>query len=83
MSNSNGSYRTTRELMFKAFDKLPKRVRERLTQANRDWVPQPLRTRQHRDKHARPSDLIAMIDEWDRRDTEKHFRELDRLARKS
>lgn len=45
MSNSNGSYDTTTELMFRALDKLPLPIRERIAKSSHDYVPQPILTR--------------------------------------
>lgn len=43
--NSTDSYRTTRENVMKAFDKLPRDVRMALAEAPQNWVPQPYVTR--------------------------------------
>lgn len=43
-SNSRGSYKTTRENMMKAFDKLPSEVRMALANASLNAVPQPYAT---------------------------------------
>lgn len=42
--NSAGSYRTTRELAMRAYDALPREVRDALKEAVADFVPQPLVT---------------------------------------
>lgn len=45
MSNSSGSYRSTRENSMAAFDKLPPTARAALANAAINWAPQPFRTR--------------------------------------
>jgi hypothetical protein len=42
--NDSGKYRTTRELVFKAFDHLPQEVRQALANAHGNYVPQPFLT---------------------------------------
>lgn len=42
--NSKGSYRTTRENMMRAFDRLPAPVREALRNAAFNYAPQPYAT---------------------------------------
>jgi hypothetical protein len=40
VQNSSGSYRTTLEAFMKAYDKLPRRLRDALKYSAHDWVPQ-------------------------------------------
>lgn len=44
MNNGSGSYRTTPQRQMKAFDKLPKRLREYLANSNTDWATAPILT---------------------------------------
>jgi hypothetical protein len=64
--NDRGSYRTTKANMMRAFDKLPREVRQELASASRNYVPQPLLT--HLRRGASPGFLIALIEIWDRRE---------------
>jgi hypothetical protein len=63
--NSDGSYRTTKPNMMRAFDKLPPEVRRALADAERNYVPQPLLTKLRRG-WATPGGLVALIAHWDR-----------------
>lgn len=58
--NSCGSYRTTREKMMKAFDKLPPECREALANAIGNYVPQPYLTMLRRGESA--DDVIRSIE---------------------
>jgi len=50
MSNSHrGSYRTTKENIMRAFDKLPPEARIALANAVGNWVPQPFLTMHRRE----------------------------------
>ena len=46
--NSKGNYKTTPELMMKAFDKLPPEVRNALANAKENYVPQVFLTKYRR-----------------------------------
>ena len=70
--NSKGSYRTTRENMMKAFDKLPREVRMALCEAPENWVPQPLLTKIRRGRRA--DDVAFMVRTWSRNFIEKSNR---------
>jgi uncharacterized protein DUF6525 len=71
--NSHGSYRTTREAVMRAYDKLPPEVRHALQNANHDWVSQPLLSMLHREW--KPATLVNLIKTWDRK---KHKRDVKR-----
>jgi hypothetical protein len=62
-NNIAGSYRTTKEAMMAAYDKLPPKARAALAQAVENWVPQPLLT-QYRHTHD-VADLVVTIRLWD------------------
>lgn len=79
MSNCSGSYQISDEAVWDRFDRLPQAVRERLTEANQDWVPSPL-TRDWQRGRASASALIATINRWDREDRDEHFARLNRMA---
>lgn len=64
MSNSEGSYATTPELYMRAFDKLPKALREAFHEANENYVPQPSLTRLKRGAVSVEAE-IAAIKRWD------------------
>jgi hypothetical protein len=66
-SNSQGSYRTTKANMMRAFDRLPAEVRRALAGAARNYVPQPLLTKLRRG-WATPGGLVALIEHWDRQE---------------
>lgn len=87
MANASGSYLTTKDAIWKAWDKLPKPIRERLAEANDNWVPQPVLT-YFRRAEARmwTGDAIAyvlrMIDRWDAEEREAHQWRMERMAAK-
>lgn len=85
MSNTRrGNYVTTEAAIWRAFDKLPKEVRERLTECNLDFVPQPVLT-YYRKYRGWTSDAIAatiqLLEDWDEYDKREHFYRLDRMQR--
>ena len=63
MSNANGSYRSTRENTYRAFDKLPKSAREALAVAHHNWATQPVLTSFNRGE--KPAQIVANISRWD------------------
>lgn len=69
MGNSSGSYQTTPERTFAAFDKLPRNVREALANAAFDWAAQPVLTtwRRSRGTPADSARIAAAIPGWDAR----------------
>jgi len=64
MGNSGGSYYSTPENAMRAFDKLPRTVRNALANAIFDWASQPFLTQWRRGTS--PKKLVALIREWDR-----------------
>src|SRR5690349_21081888 len=60
-TNSRGSYRTTKQNMMRAFDKLPAEVREALANAPENWVAQPFLTALRRGQFDAPS-LVRWIE---------------------
>ena len=79
VSNSNGSYRISRDAVWRAFDNLPEAVRERLTQSNCDWVPTPL-SRKWDAGSTRAAELFEIVEWWDRIDTAAHFSRFNRMV---
>lgn len=65
-NNEGGNYATTDKAMMRAFDKLPKRLRQALANANENWVPQPFRTQFERDRPV--DDLVKQVRLWDMMD---------------
>lgn len=66
MSNSKGSYQTTREQMMKAFDKLPPTLRKALADSDENWVPQILLTKWRRLPWGQGIEtLAAVVRSWD------------------
>lgn len=61
--NSAGSYKSTRDDLMRAFDKLPKSVRQALAEASRSYAPQPLLTAFRRGTPAEK--IVAWIKGWD------------------
>ena len=77
-SNSKGSYRTTTDLMMRAFDKLPAEVRQALAAADHNYVAQPLLTRARRG--CPPKRLVKIIRQWDEKRADKYYRQLGRQS---
>ena len=69
----DGSYRTTKANMMRAYDKLPRSVRHALANAVFDYVPQPLLTRWRRDGW-KAETLVKLIAGWDRRELARESR---------
>lgn len=87
MSNSHGHYVTTTEATLKAFDKLPREVREALSEGVADWVPQPVLTYYRRLLKSGkywPSEAAAMcierIAHWNRLEKDEHIYRMERMA---
>ncbi len=68
MSNSQGSYRTTRQNKMAAFDKLPPSARKALANATFSYAPQPIRTRWTRQLvgYRNGVEIAKTIARWDR-----------------
>lgn len=67
MSNGSGSYRTTPERQMKAYDKMPKRLREVVANTNTDWATAPILTMFIKAGWVGAVDLcIKKIAEWER-----------------
>ena len=66
--NSGGSYRSKRENLMAAFDKLPRDAREALANAAFSWAVQPLLTRWRKriPGYRTGSDIADTIARWDR-----------------
>jgi hypothetical protein len=68
-NSPSGSYRTTKEKMMKAFDKLPPTSRAALANADHNWVPQLVLTQWRR---GQPVQYLAiLINHWDRLEHER------------
>lgn len=70
MSRDNdlgGSYRTTRELMMIASDRLPAEARRALANAVENWVPQPFVTKYRRGQ-LDAADIVQRVALWDRKE---------------
>jgi hypothetical protein len=73
-SNSKGSYRTTADLVMKAFDRVPTEVRQALATANHNYVAQPFLTKARHGES--PKHLIKIIRQADEKRAVKHYRRL-------
>ena len=62
-NNVDGSYRSTRERIMAAFDKLPASARRELANSVENWATQPLLTGFRRGQRA--EDICARIRRWD------------------
>jgi hypothetical protein len=79
-SNNPGSYRTTRENMMRAFDKLPPEVRAALANAVGNWVPQPFLTQYRRGYFSGAAELARWIEVLNARELDKRERERARAV---
>jgi hypothetical protein len=68
-NSPRGSYRTTKQRMMRAYDKLPRKVRRALQDADRNYVPQPLLTNLRRGWE--PATLVKLIRLWDCQEHER------------
>ena len=73
MGNSRGSYSTTRERTYAAYDKLPATAKLALQNAVFDWAVQPILTywRNGRKGFKTGQEIAARIAEWDAKQIEK------------
>jgi hypothetical protein len=67
MGNSKGSYSSTKENSFAAYEKLPPSARKALQEAAFDWAPQPIKTywTKGRKGFKTGKDIAARVAEWD------------------
>jgi len=72
MGNSHGSYYSTPERHMRAYDKLPRTVRQALADADFDYATQPVLT--HWRRGASPKALVRLIRQWDRKDRKRKRR---------
>jgi predicted Zn-dependent protease with MMP-like domain len=77
--NSAGSYRTTRELAMRAYDTLPREVRDALKEAVADFVPQPLVTDMR--QGASIAALLKRVEGWDAVERSRSFETTGRAPR--
>ena len=66
MGNSKGSYRSTRENLMAAYDKLPPSARKALQDAAFNWAPQPIVTHWRRGTFKTGEVIAAKVVDWDR-----------------
>jgi uncharacterized protein DUF6525 len=69
-----GSYRTRRDLIWRAFDRLPPEVRQALADTHGNWVPQPLVTMMR--QGASVESMLRRIGIWNRREAARVRKEL-------
>jgi hypothetical protein len=69
MGNSRGSYYSTAENKYAAYDKLPPSAKKALQDAAFDWAVQPIKTywTQGRKGFKTGKDIAARVAEWDKK----------------
>jgi Family of unknown function (DUF6525) len=84
VSNTSGTYRTTRAAVMRAYDKLPPVVRRALANAVFHWAPQPFLTLLRRDGWS-PEEVAEEVADSDREklDREHKLRQLRAAQREA
>ena len=73
MGNSRGSYYSTKENKYAAYDALPPSAKRALQDAAFDWAVQPIKTRWTKGLkgYKTGKDIAATISVWDKQQIEK------------